>query len=75
VHLFPELVQLLLQVRGSRFKISRLRPIGRVQRIQIALNAFVDLLHPLLKLVWRKVLVPVIDGFELATAMQLKTNK
>jgi len=62
-------------VRRSSFKISRLRPVGGVQCIQIALDAFVDLLHPLFEFVWRKVLVAVINGFEFATDMQLKPNK
>jgi hypothetical protein len=66
LHLLPELAQFLLQVRRLRLKVSRLRPIGGIEGIQIALDAFVNLLHPLFELVRREVLIAVVDRLELA---------
>ena len=61
-----ELDQLVLQMRRSWLAVHRLRPVSRVQCIQVALDAVVDLLHALLKLVGREVLVAIVDRLELA---------
>jgi hypothetical protein len=47
-------------MRGLRFDLNRLRPVSRVQCIQLALDTLVDLFHPLLKLVGREVLVAIV---------------
>jgi hypothetical protein len=66
MHLLPEPDQFIQQALRCRFSLDRMYPVRRVQSVQISLDAFIDLLHSLFKLVRGEVLVPVVDGLELA---------
>jgi hypothetical protein len=47
------------------FQLGRPRTIGRLQCVQIPLDALLDLLVTLVDLTRREVAIPSVDGFEL----------
>jgi hypothetical protein len=47
------------------FQLGRPRTIGRLQCVQISLDALLDLLLTLVDLTRREVAIPSVDGFEL----------
>ena len=59
-------LDLLPQTLGLGLHLRRLRAVGRLQRVQVALDALLDLLLTPLDLVRREVAVAAVDRLELA---------
>lgn len=65
-HLRAQLPDLVLQSLGLRLDLGRLRAVGRLQGIEVALDAVLDLLLTLVDLAGGEVAVPAVDRLELA---------
>jgi hypothetical protein len=72
MHLIAQLANLLLQPSGLRFKLRWLRPVSRLQCTQVALDALLNLLLPLIDLASREVTVTSARCPELAS---INSNK
>ena len=66
VHLAAQLAEPVLKSLRLGGQIGGLCAVRRIQGFQVAVDALLDLLHPLLELVRREVAVAVVDGLELA---------
>jgi hypothetical protein len=65
-HLAAQLAQFVLKSLRPGGQVGGLCTVRGVQGLQVAVNALLDLLHPLLELVRREVAVAVVDRLELA---------
>ncbi|MCY1233799.1 hypothetical protein D9M72_463560 [compost metagenome] len=65
-HLIAQLADLVLQSLGLGFDLCRLRAVRRFQRVEVALDALLDLLLARINLGWRDVAVPAVHCLELA---------
>ena len=65
-HVSAQLGYLVLELRRLGRQAFGLGAVGCVQRLQVAVDAFLDLLHALFELVRREVAVAVVDRLELA---------
>lgn len=65
-HLLAQPLDLVLQPLGLGLDLRGLRAVGGLQRVEVALDALLDLPLARIDLGWRDVAIPVVDRLELA---------
>jgi hypothetical protein len=66
LHLLAQLLDLLRQPFGLGLDLRRLRAVGRLQGVEVALDALLDLTLASIDLAGREVAVAAVDRLELA---------